>query len=82
MSKQTITIRIPKAQKAALDALAERMDVNRSELVGEALRAYLEAQEWQIQEIKQAVKEADKGKFASNAEVKAFFEKWKNVGDA
>jgi predicted transcriptional regulator len=33
-------------------------------------------QPWQIEEIKKALVEADRGDFASEDEVKAMFEKW------
>lgn len=32
--------------------------------------------EWQINEVHEALKEADKGEFASNEEVMSFFKKW------
>lgn len=33
--------------------------------------------EWQIQDLKEAIKEADAGDLATEEEVKAVFEKWK-----
>ena len=33
--------------------------------------------EWQINEIKEGLEEADRGEFASDEEVKAVFDKWK-----
>ena len=47
----------------------------------DALREYLSREAWQIQEIQNAVKEADAGDFANAAEVKAVADKWrKNAG--
>jgi predicted transcriptional regulator len=76
MSKETISVRLAADQKAALDALASKLDMNRSDIVADAVRAYLEVQEWQVEEIKKAVREADEDRFASDDEVNAFFAKW------
>jgi len=41
----------------------------------DAAREHAETNDWQIQEIQAAIKEADAGDFASDAEVKAFMDK-------
>ncbi len=46
------------------------MDRDRSYIIHEAVDAYLETQRWQIEHIKQGVKEADEGKFVNPAEMK------------
>ena len=45
-------------------------------LAAEAVREFIELNEWQIQEIKAAVKEADEGEFASPVEQAAVLNKW------
>lgn len=40
------------------------------------IRAYVDLNEWQISEIKAALKEADAGDFASGEEVQAVVSKW------
>ncbi len=74
-SKETISFRIAPEERAGLDALASSMNRKRSDLIGEALRAYLDVQRWQIEEIGRAIKEADAGDFADEDEVKKTFAK-------
>jgi RHH-type rel operon transcriptional repressor/antitoxin RelB len=68
--KGTISFRLPKRDKDVLDALAATMSRNRSDLIGDAIRSYLDVQRWQIDEIQHSLKEADDGDFASPEEVK------------
>ena len=42
----------------------------------EALEAYLDQQAWQIHDIEEALKEADRGEFASREEVSKLFAKY------
>lgn len=74
----TVTLRLEDAVKDKLEKLAESTHRSRSFLAAEAIKAYVENNEWQIAEIHQAIKEADDGDFATQAEVKNVFEKWKN----
>jgi hypothetical protein len=43
----------------------------------EAIRAYIDLNEWQIAEIKAALKQADAGDFASEKEVRGVMRKWR-----
>ena len=72
----TITIRIPDDIKTSLDALAESTGRSRSFLAFEAISQYLSVESWQVRETKKAIKEADKGLFASDEEVQGVFRKW------
>ena len=72
----TMTIRLESDLKQRLDQLAEVTHRSKSFLATEALRDFIELNEWQVQEIKDAVKEADKGDFASDSKVKKTFSKW------
>jgi len=71
-----MTIRLEPELKARLDRLARETHQSRSHLAAEAVRELVELNEWQIQEIKAALKEADEGKFATEQEVRAFMDKW------
>ena len=73
----TVTLRLDDAVKDKLEKLAESTHRSRSFLAAEAIKAYVDSNEWQISEIHAAIQEADAGDFASDAEVKAVFEKWK-----
>ncbi len=68
--KQTMTIRIEPEVRTSLDAIAAAADRDRTWVVNEALTAYIETQRWQIEHIRQGVREADAGKFASARAVK------------
>jgi predicted transcriptional regulator len=70
MATATLTVRIDPEMKAELDAIAAARDRDRSYLVKEALREYLEIQKWQIEHIRQGVREADAGNFVSEAKMK------------
>ncbi len=72
----TMTIRLESELKDRLDKLAHITRRSKSFLAAEAVREYLELNDWQIQEIKTALTEADAEDFASNEEVTATFSKW------
>ena len=60
----TMTIRLEDEVRDRLDRLAE------------AIRAFVETNEWQIGEIHAALREADAGDFASDKDVAALSRKW------
>jgi RHH-type transcriptional regulator, rel operon repressor / antitoxin RelB len=77
----TMTLRIEDDVKERLDKLADATQRSKSFLAAEAIREYVENNEWQIREIKTAIKEANAGDFASDADVAALAKKWKiNAG--
>lgn len=73
----TVTLRLDDEVKNKLEKLAESTHRSRSFLAAEAIKAYVDSNEWQVNEIHSAIVEADAGDFATDAEVKAVFEKWK-----
>jgi predicted transcriptional regulator len=73
MSKENITFRIDRDKKVALEAIAKGVNRDRSYILNEAIDAYLEMHQWQIEEIQKGIAEADAGDFASDEEVKAIF---------
>ena len=72
----TMTIRLNDDLKQQLDQLAKATNRSKSFLAVEALRDFVEINQWQIQEITDALKEADDGDFASEAEVDKVISKW------
>jgi predicted transcriptional regulator len=66
--------------KQRLDRLASEAATSPAELVAEAVRSYLEVQEWQVEEIRAGVREADAGVFASDQEVRSVISKWSGAG--
>ncbi len=73
---EVITIRVDRKTRSRLEKLAKAMDRTKSYVAAEAIRAYVDLNEWQIAEIKTALKEAAAGDFASEEEVRAATEKW------
>lgn len=72
----TVTIRLEESTKNKLEKLAESTHRSRSFLAAEAIKAYVDSNEWQINEIHAAIKEADAGDFATQAQVQAVIDKW------
>lgn len=71
MDTAVLTLRVPVEVKDQLDKLADATHRSKSWLAGEAIRQYLDLEAWQIGEISQALSEADRGDFATDAEVAA-----------
>ncbi|MEO8142825.1 MAG: CopG family ribbon-helix-helix protein [Betaproteobacteria bacterium] len=77
----TMTIRLEDQVRDRLDQLAEATQRSKSFLAAEAIRAFVETNEWQIREIRAALREADAGDFTSDKDVTALSRKWKvNAG--
>ena len=72
----TMTLRLEDDIKNRLDALADATQRSKSYLAAEAVRDYVELNEWQIQETWQALTEADAGDFASAEDLAALAAKW------
>jgi predicted transcriptional regulator len=73
----TMTLRLEDDVKARLDKLADATQRSKSYLAAEAIREFVENNEWQIREIKAAIREANAGDFADDEEVAALAKKWK-----
>lgn len=73
----TMTVRIDDDVKDRLDVLAEATRRSKSFLAAQAIREYVELNEWQIHETRAALAEADAGDFAGDKEVRALAKKWK-----
>ena len=71
-----LSVRIPVELAKQLDMLCDSTQRTRSFYTVQALQAFLEREAWQIQETVKALEEADAGKFATDEEVDAFFNKW------
>ncbi len=73
----TLSVRVEPEVKARLDALADATQRSRSFLAAEAIREYVEINEWQLQEIQNGVAEADAGDFVSEDELASLARKWR-----
>jgi len=77
MSTSVLTLRLKSELKEKLESLAQSTHRSKSFLAAEAIREYVALNEWQIAEIRKASKEADRGEFASDREVRKIISKWK-----
>lgn len=73
MDKQTISFRIDADKVSTLDALAESLDRDRTYLLNEAVTAYLDVQQWHIDQIKAGIRQANAGTLIDHAEVRKTF---------
>ena len=73
----TMSLRLEDDVKAHLDKRADATQRSKSFLAAEAIREFVENNEWQIREIKAAIKEANARDFAGDDEVAALARKWK-----
>jgi RHH-type rel operon transcriptional repressor/antitoxin RelB len=78
MKSVALTLRLDASLKKRLEKLAHSTHRTRSFLAAEAIREFVELNEWQIQEIQKGVEEADRGDFATNKEVARVMKKWSN----
>lgn len=73
---EQMTIRLPADLAGQLEKLMEATGRTRDAITVAALRDYMEAEATQIEDIKQAIAEADRGEFAADSEVDSFFAKY------
>jgi len=62
--------------KQRLEQLADSMQRSKSFVAAQAIRDFVDLNEWQVQEVEQAIVEANRGEFASDQDVAAVFGKW------
>jgi predicted transcriptional regulator len=74
MEAVTTTVRLDAETVIVLDELARGDERDRSYLIRQAIANYVEMRRWQIEEIRQAVKEADAGEFLTDEETARFME--------
>lgn len=76
MDSVPVSSRVEKAVSEKLDFLSKATARSRSFLINAAIKAYVDDQAWQIEAIKEGIKQADQGKFASNDKVRKTFAKF------
>ncbi len=78
MSKASTRISFVTAadKRERLDHIAEVFGKKLSVVINEAIDQYIDLHEWQLTHIRKGVKAARRRDFATDAEVKAFFDKY------
>lgn len=64
-----ITIRVSAHTAGRLDQLAEKLDRPADSVARQAIEDFIAREEWQLSEIEAGIAEADRGEFASDAEI-------------
>ncbi len=64
-----LTLRLEAKLKNQLDRLSKSMNRSRSFVAAQAIQEYVSVNEWQINEIKKGLAEADAGDFATDEEM-------------
>jgi predicted transcriptional regulator len=64
-----LTLRLDAKLKNQLDRLSKAMNRSRSFVAAQAIQEYVSVNEWQINEIKKGLAEADAGDFATDEEM-------------
>lgn len=77
----TLSIRIDVQTKKRLDALAKRARRSKSFLAAEAIAAYVEAEDWQLEEIQAGLDEFNRGQSVSHSNVTRWLETWGKKGE-
>jgi predicted transcriptional regulator len=72
----TMTVRLDDDLKERLEGLAEATQRTKSFLAAEAIREYLDLNEWQVRETQAALAEADASDFATDDEVDVVTTTW------
>jgi len=71
-----LTLRLDPKLKNQLDRLSKSMNRSRSFVAAQAIQEFVSVNEWQINEIKKGLAEADAGDFATDEEVQQVMKKW------
>ena len=70
-----VTLRLDAATRKRLDRLAKATERSRAALAADAVRQYLDLNEWQIAAIQEGVRDANRGRLIDHAKLKAKWEK-------
>ena len=73
---KTLSIRIDLEIKRRLDALSKRSNRSKSFLAGQAISAYVEAEEWQLGEVQAGIADLDSGQEVSHEKVSNWLKSW------
>jgi predicted transcriptional regulator len=70
------TVRLSPEETKKLDALASKLDRSRSYVAAKAINDFVTREAWQLADIEAGLREAERGDFATDAEVAATIAKY------
>ena len=76
-----LSVRVDPETNKRLEALSKRSKRSKSLLASEAIAAFVEAEEWQHNEIKSGIEDLDSGKHVSHPRVARWLESWGKAGE-
>ncbi|MCC8985822.1 MAG: CopG family ribbon-helix-helix protein [Nitrospira sp.] len=83
MTEGVFTVRIDPEKQQRIDQLARQLDRSRNYIVGQAIEEFLDAHAWQVEKIKTGLAAADRGEFATDADMEQVFNRYRpEQGDA
>jgi predicted transcriptional regulator len=69
VAKEAVTFRMAPEKRARLDDVAASLGQDRSQAIDQAIDAYLDFHEWQLQQIKAGLADAESGRFVPDADM-------------
>ena len=66
MTKEPVAILLGTEKRQAIEAVAERSDRDAASVIREAIDTYLDLHRWQERHIREGLRQADAGEFASD----------------
>jgi len=79
MGTEAFSVRTDSKKIKQLDKIAKQQDRSRSYMVNQAIDQLLELHTWQSERVKEGIKAADEGRFASDADMVKIFSKYENA---
>ena len=70
------TVRLDEGMIGRVDHLASELSRSRSWVIKQAIERFLEYEEWFVYEVKDGLKEVERGEIATDDEVANRFQKW------
>jgi predicted transcriptional regulator len=79
MGTEAFSVRADSKKVKQLDRIAKQQDRSRNYVVNQAIDQLLELHAWQIERVKDGIRAADQGRFASDAEMTKILNKYANA---
>jgi RHH-type rel operon transcriptional repressor/antitoxin RelB len=78
---EILSVRVDATVRKRLEALAKNAGRSKSFLAAEAIAAYVQAEEWQLGEVQQGLRELDAGQAVSHERVSTWLRSWGKPGE-
>ena len=79
MGTEAFSVRADSKKVKQLDRIAKQQDRSRNYIVNQAIDQLLELHTWQTERVKEGIKAADEGQFASDVDMAKVFSKYENI---